>query len=128
MRYIANYQQIDRLELPPAFLSAADSAHVDLAATRSLKILALEKISDIKKMAADKFVELFIRRNKTSSENRTSTPVDDLKGWAEKAAGEALEVVNTFQEREGATPAKVAEVATAAGDALLRKAEEIKKA
>ena len=128
MRYISNYQQVDRLELSPSFLSAADSAHIDLAATRSLKILALEKISDIKKMAADKFVELFIRRSKTSSEKRLSTPVDDLKGWAEKAAGEALEVVATSQEKEGATPEKVAEVAAAAGDALLTRAKEIKKA
>jgi predicted RNA-binding protein YlqC (UPF0109 family) len=127
MRYISNYQQVDRLELPSSFLSAADSAHIDLAATRSLKILALEKISDIKKMAADKFVKLFIRRPKVSSENRRSTPVDDLKGWAEKAAGEALEVVATFQEKQGATPEKVAEVAAAAGDALLTRAEEIKK-
>jgi hypothetical protein len=126
MRYIFNYQQVDRLELPPSFLSAADSAHIDLAATRSLKILALEKISDLKKMAADKFVELFIRRNNLSSEKRSSTPVDDLKGWAEKAAGEALEVVATFQEKEGVTPEKVAEVAAAAGDALLARAKEIK--
>jgi predicted RNA-binding protein YlqC (UPF0109 family) len=126
MRYISNYLQVDRLELPPSFLSAADSAHIDLAATRSLKILALEKISDIRKMAADKFVELFIRRNTSSSEKRSSTPVDDLKGWAEKAAGEALEVVATFQEKEGVTPEKVAEVAAAAGDALLTRAKEIK--
>jgi hypothetical protein len=127
MRYISNYQQVDRLELPPSFLSAADSVHIDLAATRSLKILALEKISDIRKMAADKFVELFIRRSRTSSENRRSTPVDDLKGWAEKAAGEALEVVTTFQEKEGVTPEKASEVAAAAGEALLSRAKEIKK-
>jgi predicted RNA-binding protein YlqC (UPF0109 family) len=127
MRYIANFQEVDRLELPPSFLTAADSAHIDLAATRSLKILAIQKISDIRKMAADKFVELFIRRSKTSSEKRLSTPVDDLKGWAEKAAGEALEVVATFQEKEGATPEKVAEVAAAAGGALLAKAKEIEK-
>jgi predicted RNA-binding protein YlqC (UPF0109 family) len=128
MRYISNYQQVDRLELPPSFLSAADSAHIDLAATRSLKILALERISDIRKMAANRFVELFIRRHNVSSEKRLSTSVDDLKGWAEKAAGEALEVVATFQEREGVTPDKAAEVAAAAGDALLSKAREIKKA
>jgi hypothetical protein len=127
MRYISNYQQVDRLELPPSFLEAADFAHIDLASTRSLRILALEKMSDIKKMAAEKFVELFIRRNKTSLESRTSTPVDDLKGWAEKAAGEALEVLAAFQEKQGATPEKVAEVATAAGDALLTRATEIKK-
>ena len=77
-------------------------------------------------MAADKFVELFIRRNNASSEKRSSTPVDDLKGWAEKAAGEALEVVATFQEKEGVTSAKAAEVAGAAGDALLTRAKEIK--
>lgn len=126
MRYISNYQQVDRLELPPSFLSAADSAHIDLAATRSLKILALEKISDIKKMAAHKFVELFIRRSKTSSDQRSSTPVDDLEGWAEKAAGEALEVVATFQEKQGVTPEKAAEVAAAAGGALLNRAKEIR--
>jgi hypothetical protein len=128
MRYISNYQQVERLELPPAFLSAADSAHIDLAASRNLKILAVEKLSDVRKMAAEKFVELFIRRNAVSSEKRSSTPVDDLKGWAEKAAGEALEVVATFQEKEGATPEKAAEVAAAAGEALLNKAKEIKKA
>jgi hypothetical protein len=127
MRYIANFQEVDRLELPASFLTAADSAHIDLAATRSLKILAIQKISDIKKMAPAKFVELFIRRNNVSSEQRSSTSVDDLKGWAEKAAGEALEVVATFQEKEGVTPEKAAEVATAAGDALLSRAKEIKK-
>lgn len=88
--------------------------------------MAIQKISDIKKMAADKFVELFIRRNNISSEKRSSTPVDDLKGWAEKAAREALEVVATFQEKEGVTPGKAAEVAAAAGDALLTRAKEIK--
>ena len=127
MRYIANFQEVDRLELPASFLTAADSAHIDLAATRSLKILAIQKISDIKKMAPAKFVELFIRRNNVSSEQRSSTSVDDLKGWAEKAAGEALEVVATFQEKEGVTPEKAAEVAAAAGDALLSRAKEIKK-
>jgi predicted RNA-binding protein YlqC (UPF0109 family) len=127
MRYISNFQQVDRLELPHSFLSAADSAHIDLAATRNLKILALEKGSDIRKMAVDKFVELFIRRNKTSTEKRSSTPVDDLEGWAEKAAGEAFEVVATFQEKEGATAGKAAEVAAAAGEALLTRAKEIRK-
>jgi hypothetical protein len=127
MRYIANFQEVDRLELPASFLTAADSAHIDLAATRSLKILAIQKISDIKKMVAAKFVELFIRRNNVSSEQRSSTSVDDLKGWAEKAAGEALEVVATFQEKEGVTPEKAAEVAAAAGDALLSRAKEIRK-
>lgn len=127
MRYIGNFQEVDRLELSPSLLTAADSAHIDLAATRSLKILAIQKISDIKKMAADKFVELFIRRNKASSEKRSPTPIDDLKGWAEKAAGEALEVVGTFQEKEGATADKAAEIAAAAGDALLTRAKEIKK-
>jgi len=126
MRYIGNFQEVDRLELPPSFLTAADSAHIDLAATRSLKILAIQKISDIKNMAADKFVELFIRRNNVSSERSSSTPVDDLKGWAEKAAGEALEVVATFQEKEGVTPEKAAEVAAAAGAAVLTRAKEIK--
>jgi class 3 adenylate cyclase len=80
----------------------------------------------MKKMAADKFVELFIRRSNTSTEKRSSTPVDDLKGWAEKAAGEALEVVATFQEKDGVTPEKAAEVAAAAGEALLTRALEIK--
>jgi hypothetical protein len=126
MRYVQNFQEVDRLELPPSFLTAADSAHIDLAATRSLKILAIQKISDMKKMAADKFVELFIRRSNTSTEKRSSTPVDDLKGWAEKAAGEALEVVATFQEKDGVTPEKAAEVAAAAGEALLTRALEIK--
>jgi len=126
MRYIGNFQEVDRLELPPSFLTAADSAHIDLAATRSLKILAIQKISDIKNMAADKFVELFIRRNNVSSERSSSTPVDDLKGWAEKAAGEGLEVVATFQEEGGVTPENAAEVAAAAGAAVLTRAKEIK--
>lgn len=126
MRYIGNFQEVDRLELPPSFLTAVDSAHIDLAATRSLKILAIQKVSDIKKMAANKFVELFIRRNNVTSAKRSSTPVDDLKSWAEKAAREALEVVTTFQEKEGVTPEKAAEVAAAAGDALLTRAKEIK--
>jgi hypothetical protein len=128
MRYIANFQEVDRLELPAPFLAAADSAHIDLAATRSLRILAIQKISVIKKMAADKFVELFTRRAKTSFEDRKSTPIDDLKGWAEKAAGEALEVVATYREKEGVTPEKAAEVAAAAGEALLARAKDIKKA
>ncbi len=127
MRYIANFQEVDRLELPAPFLAAADSAHIDLAATRSLRILAIQKISDIKKMAADKFVELFIRRQKTSSEKHSSTPVDDLKSWAEKAAGEALEVVSTYQKKKGVTPDKAAQVAAAAGEALLTRAKDIKK-
>jgi class 3 adenylate cyclase len=79
-------------------------------------------------MAADKFVELFTRRAKTSFEDRKSTPIDDLKGWAEKAAGEALEVVATYREKEGVTPEKAAEVAAAAGEALLARAKDIKKA
>jgi len=62
MRYISNYQTIDRLELGTPLLTAADSAHIDLSAPKSLAILGTQKASDIRKMAPEQFVNLFIRR------------------------------------------------------------------
>jgi hypothetical protein len=125
MRYIANYQTIDRLELGTPLLTAADSAHIDLSAPRSLAILGTQKASDVRKMAPEQFINLFIRRQ-PSTRSELPPPVDDTQAWGAKAAGDAFETLDTYKEKEGVTPEKTAEAARVAGEALLARAKSLR--